>query len=156
MANDDIFILYSINAATGEMKITIPRRKALNLDKADLHILVVDDNPGIRFLLTEALTSSGYKVKTAASGAEAINQVRDLIPELILLDVKMPRLSGLETLAEIRKLAPGVPVIMMTAYSEMSQVWYAIETGQVENFLKKPFDLYELEERIKNVLSNHG
>ncbi|MDD4170054.1 MAG: response regulator [Desulfotomaculaceae bacterium] len=123
------------------------------MGKAAPHILVVDDNPGIRLLLTEALTGSGYKVETAASGAEAINQVRDLIPELILLDVKMPKLSGLETLAEIHKLAPGVPVIMMTAYSEMSQVWCAIETGQIECFLKKPFDLFELEERIKNVLS---
>lgn len=126
------------------------------MGKSVPYILVVDDNPGIRFLLTEALTGSGYRVETAAGGAEAINQVHNLTPDLILLDVKMPKLSGLETLTEIRKLVPDIPVIMMTAYTEMNQVWQAIETGQVNNFLKKPFDLCELEESIKNLLSKNG
>ncbi len=116
------------------------------------YILVVDDQAGIRRLLFEALTDDGYNVEVAASGAEALLKVRVRTPSLILLDEKMPGMTGLEVLMEMRKFAPEVPVIIVTAYSELANLRAARESKLVQFLLIKPFDLEVVRKLIGTVL----
>ncbi|HAU31424.1 MAG TPA: two-component system response regulator [Desulfotomaculum sp.] len=116
------------------------------------YLLIVDDNASVRRLLFEIISDEGYKVETAGSGTETIRMVTSSMPSLILLDVKMPGMSGLETLEKLRVHAPGVPVIMMTAYSEMDACQEAKNRGLVREYLKKPFEIDKLRFLIKNIM----
>jgi len=90
---------------------------AKGADMAHTHrILVVDDDVGVRALFTDVLRRTGAKVTAAADGTDAVRRVRDgLQPCLVLADVLMPRLDGWELERELRRLAPGVPVVLMTS-----------------------------------------
>jgi len=112
----------------------------------------VDDQAGVRRLLFEAFTDEGYHVETASSGMEAIVKARDKFPLLVLLDIKMPGMSGLETLDELLKIIPQTPVVMMTAYGELDIVAEAKRRG-VKHYINKPFDLNEIRYLIKGLLS---
>ena len=81
-------------------------------------ILVVDDQFGVRRLLVEAFQDDGHEVKTAENGEEALGVLRSFEPDVILLDMKMPGMNGIETLRQIRVLNCQVPVIMMTGYGQ--------------------------------------
>lgn len=114
-------------------------------------LLVVDDQPAIRQLLSETLESSGCEVVPAANGYEAIEIVQKNKPNLILLDLKMPGLSGLETLREINRFSPDVPVILITAYGELPDPREAERMG-VRCLIIKPFDLNEVRAVVRRVL----
>jgi two-component system response regulator (stage 0 sporulation protein F) len=118
------------------------------------YILVVDDNAGIRRLLFEILTEDGYNVEVSSNGFDAIEKVRKRIPSLVLLDARMPRMNGFETLNEIKKIDQLIPVIMITAYTELKIVEKAREDQLIKHFAKKPFDIEKLMEMIKNILSS--
>lgn len=115
------------------------------------YILVVDDNKSICRLLFEILTDEGYMVEISYNGKEALAKIANRTPALIFLDVKMPAMNGFETLAEISKLNPTVPVVIMTAYSELKMVKDAERRGLVKYYLKKPFDLDELRRLTKTL-----
>ncbi len=106
-------------------------------------LLVVDDQPGVLRMICEVLRESGYQVDQATNGNQALSLVRKKKYHLVILDVRMPGLSGIETLREMRKIDPGVPVILMTAYEELDDMEEANRLGVV-NYLRKPFDLNEL------------
>lgn len=106
-------------------------------------LLIVDDQVGVRRLISEALLEKGYLVDQAASGREALEILKKKKYHLIILDVKMPGMSGLETLHELRKIDRNVPVVLMTAYEELDILEEAGKLG-VEHYLCKPFDLNEL------------
>jgi two-component system response regulator (stage 0 sporulation protein F) len=114
-------------------------------------ILVVDDKAGVRRLIYEALLDDGYLVEQASNGAEAIRKVKQKKYGVILLDVKMPGMNGLETLNEIRKIDRNVPVVMMTAYGELEIMEEAHNKG-VKYQISKPFDLNELRALVKGIL----
>ena len=116
-------------------------------------VLVVDDQPGIRRLLMEVLTEEGYSVYTAANGYEGIQKAKDLKPALILMDMKMPGMDGIETLRELKHLNQAEKVIMMTAYGELGLVNIAKELG-VYAYVTKPFDIIELCTMIGQVISS--
>lgn len=118
------------------------------------YILVVDDHIGVRRFLFEFLSGEGYNVEMATDGFDAITKVKNRLPSLILLDVKMPEMDGLQTLSEVKRIIPKTPVIMITAYSELKIVEEAKEKGQIEFYIKKPFNLLELRELIEKIL--HG
>jgi DNA-binding response OmpR family regulator len=106
------------------------------------HILVVDDNEDIRSLLSLVLQKEGYHVFLAANGNEAIEIVKNNKLDLILLDVMMPGLSGLEVLSSIRankdKKISEIPVMMITAKSTVSDIDEAVENGAT-SYIIKPF-----------------
>lgn len=106
-------------------------------------ILIVDDQPGIRRLLMEVLTEEGYNVYAAANGYEGIQKAKELQPALILMDMKMPGMDGIETLRELKYLNQADRVIMMTAYGELELVNSAKELGAYA-YITKPFDIIEL------------
>lgn len=114
-------------------------------------LLVVDDQMGVLKMLFEAFKDEGYQVELAGSGREAIDKVRREVPDIILMDVKMPGMNGLEVFREIRKFAETVPVVMMTAYGELEIVNEALLIG-VKEYITKPFDINELREVIKRVI----
>lgn len=117
----------------------------------DCDILIVDDQPGVRRLLFEAFIDQGFRVETASNGAEAIRKTIAAAPLLILLDIKMPGMSGLETLEELHRINPGIQVVMMTAYGELDILAETRSRG-VKHYINKPFDLNEVRYLVRGLL----
>jgi two-component system response regulator (stage 0 sporulation protein F) len=114
-------------------------------------ILVVDDQFGVRRLLFETFQEDKHEVAMAANGEEALQLLSDFKPDLILMDMKMPRMNGMETLEQIRALECQVGVIMMTAYGDSQNLEQAKDLG-ILFYLAKPFDLFELRARVREIL----
>lgn len=106
-------------------------------------VLVVDDDEAIRQMLMAVLTKDGMSVITAADGVEAVARFADLHPAVVLMDIRMPRLSGLQALAEIRKMDRTAAVILMTAFAEVETAVRAIKEGAFD-YVIKPFDIAEI------------
>ena len=113
-------------------------------------ILVVDDEASIRRILETRLAMAGYQVASAADGEEALDRFHAVEPDLVVLDVMMPRLDGYGVLQELRKVS-DVPVVMLTALSEVKDRILGLELG-ADDYLMKPFSPKELEARIRCVL----
>ena len=114
-------------------------------------ILVVDDDPEILTLLADVLTDDGYAVRTAVDGAAAIKCLVEHRPDLILLDIDMPRLRGIETLIVIRELAPETTVIMISGIADETEARRALTLGAFD-YIPKPFDLTYLHQVIQAAL----
>jgi two-component system, response regulator, stage 0 sporulation protein F len=114
-------------------------------------ILVIDDQPGIRRLLTEVLTEEGYSVVEAINGYDGLQKAKEHHPAMILMDLKMPGMDGIETLKELKRLGMGNKVIMMTAYGELDLITEAKELGAVD-YITKPFDIIVLCQMIERNL----
>jgi two-component system OmpR family response regulator len=120
-------------------------------------ILVVDDEPNIVRTVADRLRMSGYDVITAADGEQAVAAAMKDRPNLILLDVIMPKLDGHGVLQRLRQMdeTRQTPVIMLTARSQGQDVERATTAG-VTDYIVKPFDLVEVLEKIKRELSRAG
>lgn len=114
-------------------------------------ILVVDDQIGVRRLIQEVFKEVGYRVVTAAHGREALTLAAAECPDLVLLDVKMPVMDGLETLKALRTSYPDLPVLMMTAVGDGDRVQEALVSG-ARMCLSKPFDVFDLRAKVQAVL----
>ena len=114
-------------------------------------ILLVDDETAITNNLAPFLERSGFSVNVAGNGEEALQQVLAVSPDLLILDVLMPRLDGREVLRQLRKNGNWIPVILLTQVGEASERAMALEEG-ADDYLNKPFDPHELVARIKAVL----
>jgi len=114
-------------------------------------ILIVDDQEGVRRLLYEAFSEEGYQLDMAVSGRQAIQKIRAKAPDLILLDNKMPSMTGLETAMEIRKFNQQILIVIMTAYGELNITAQARKIG-INHYIDKPFDLNEIRHLIKTLL----
>jgi DNA-binding response OmpR family regulator len=113
-------------------------------------ILIVDDEPTLRETLAEALDADGFRVLTAADGREALSRFREHQPDLVVLDLMLPELSGIEVCRIIRAES-GVPIVMLTAKtSELDKV-VGLELG-ADDYVTKPFSLRELTARIRALL----
>lgn len=115
------------------------------------HILVVDDEQGIRELLSEVLNIAGYQVVLAADGLDALNQIRKTNFDLIILDVNLPKLDGFELLEKVRASAPTQPIIMISARTEKNDVTHGLRLG-ADDYIRKPFSVEELVLRVENLL----
>ena len=113
-------------------------------------ILVVDDEPNIRRIMRVTLTSSGYEVDDAKSGEEALEKVRQFRPDLVLLDINMPGMGGLETCRTIRTDSE-IAIIMLTVRNTESDKVEALDAG-ADDFVTKPFSTPELMARIRAAL----
>ncbi len=107
----------------------------------------MDDEPDAVELLQEFLTSKGYEVITAEDGEEALHKVKEERPHLILLDVRMPRLNGMEVLKRLREIDREVGVIMVTAVDEEETGRQALDLGAFD-YITKPLDLKYLERSL--------
>jgi diguanylate cyclase (GGDEF)-like protein/PAS domain S-box-containing protein len=116
-------------------------------------VLVVDDDRTMRFLIREALAPHGYELLEAADGAAAVAQLRERMPDLVLLDVHMPGVDGFEVCEEIRRHPRGadVPVVIMTSLDDVSSIRRAYETGATD-FVTKPPNWLILSQRVRYLL----
>jgi len=113
-------------------------------------ILVVDDEPTLRETLAEALDADGFRVVTAADGSEALLRFREHHPDLVVLDLMLPELSGVEVCRILRRES-GVPILMLTAKSSEIDKVLGLELG-ADDYVTKPFSLRELTARIRALL----
>ena len=116
----------------------------------DTKLLIVDDDPNICDMLKLYFENEGYKIKTANDGVEGLNAFKIYNPDLVLLDIMMPKKDGWQVCREIREISPK-PVIMITAKGEVFDKVLGLELG-ADDFIVKPFDMKELSARIKAVL----
>lgn len=114
-------------------------------------ILIVDDQTGIRILLMELFGNEGYEMFQAANGKAALEVVEQDSPDLVLLDMKIPGMDGLEILRHIKATHPHIHVIMMTAYGELDIIQKAKELGALSHFTK-PFDIDEMRQAVDRCL----
>jgi DNA-binding response OmpR family regulator len=110
-------------------------------------VLIVDDEPDAVELLREFLTAKGYEVLAASDGEEALHKVKEDRPHLILLDVRMPKMNGLEVLKQVREIDHEVGVIMVTAVNEEETGRQALKLGAFD-YITKPLDFQYLERSL--------
>jgi DNA-binding response OmpR family regulator len=114
-------------------------------------ILIVDDEPNVRLVLRTALESAGYRVLEAADGHGALAQAREGACNLILMDLRMPKLDGMETLAQLRRQGDATPVVILTAHGSIPDAVAAMKLGAID-FLTKPITPGELRAVVSEVL----
>jgi DNA-binding NtrC family response regulator len=106
-------------------------------------ILLVDDQDTIRFFLEKTLAQEGYETVTAKTGGEAIEKARQVMPELVLLDLKLPDMDGLEVLRKTKEIFPEICVVMITAFGDIETAVKAMKAGAYD-FVSKPINLDQL------------
>jgi len=114
-------------------------------------ILVVDDDPKIRTVVRRGLAYEGYRVVEAASGEEGLEKAREHLPDLVILDVMMPGIDGLEVTRRLRSGGDEVAILMLTARDEVKDRVVGLETG-ADDYLVKPFNFEELLARVHALL----
>lgn len=120
---------------------------------SQLKVLVVDDEDNIIELIRLGLRYEGFQVETASDGEQGISLAQRINPDLVILDVMMPKIDGIEVLRRLRAnpTTRDIPILMLTAKDEVGDRILGLQTG-ADDYLTKPFDFYELLERIKAIL----
>ena len=118
----------------------------MRLANREVVILLVDDDPGVRFALTEVLLERGYRVVCASSGAQALASLDGV--DVVVTDFSMPGMDGLELVSQIAARAPSLPVILLTAHGSENLVGLASSRGAC-GCLSKPFDIDEIARAIE-------
>ncbi|MBI3625232.1 MAG: sigma-54-dependent Fis family transcriptional regulator, partial [Candidatus Rokubacteria bacterium] len=118
-------------------------------------ILVVDDDADVRWLLSEILKADGLEVLTGEDAAIGVERVRQDAPSVILIDLKLPRVDGMEALKEIKAIDPQLPVIILTAYGDIRTAVQAMRLGAYD-YLTKPFDNDEIVLTVRRALEQRA
>lgn len=118
-------------------------------------ILVIDDEPGVRDLLEDALSGAGYRVETATNGADGLDQLRRRSADLCVVDINMPTMNGFEFLEKLRTHDAKTPVLMLTARDTPSDVEQGLREG-ADDYVRKPFSVEELLLRVAAILRRTG
>ena len=126
----------------------------MTLEATGPRILVVDDEPSIAELLSDALVFEGYQVGVAATGAEALEQVRSFRPNLVMLDVMLPDFDGNEVCRRLRNQGEQVPVMFLTARDTVEDKVAGLSLG--DDYVTKPFSIDELTARVGAILRRTG
>jgi DNA-binding NtrC family response regulator len=116
-------------------------------------ILVIDDEESMRLALSEALLRSGHEVDCVSNGYDALKKVQSFPFKLIITDVRMPKMSGLEVLQEIKRVSPNVPVVIITAYGTIHNAVEAMKKGAAD-YILKPFSFETLDAVVNRALIN--
>jgi DNA-binding response OmpR family regulator len=121
------------------------------------HILIAEDEPDIRELIAFTLQYAGHAVTTTTNGEEAYEAALRLQPDLILLDVRMPRMTGYEVCEKIKSTEKThlIPVVFLSAKGQEAEVNAGLKAGAVE-YIVKPFAPDQLAERVRAILADHG
>jgi len=120
-------------------------------------ILIAEDERDIRDLITFTLTFAGHQVTPAANGEEAVQKALEVLPDLILTDVRMPKMTGYEACMRIKseESIKHIPVVFLSAKGQEAEVQTGLEAG-AEEYILKPFSPDQLTERVKSILAKHG
>ncbi len=120
---------------------------------AKANILICDDEPGVRESL-KLILERGYNLFYARNGKEATERVKALKPDLLIMDVKMPHLNGLDALHHIRRVDQRVPILMITGYESSDVAVQAVNSG-ANDYLTKPFQREQVTEKVQALLGLH-
>jgi len=120
-----------------------------------MRVLVVDDDRGLRDVLRRALSLSGYEVRVAETGSEALAEVASGAPDALVLDIGLPDIDGLEVCRLLRREGNRVPVLMLTARDAVADRIDGLDAG-ADDYLIKPFDVDELRARLRALLRRAG
>lgn len=118
---------------------------------AKRQVFFVDDEPKIREVVSETLEELGLKVSCFASAADCLQQLNPIMCDLVIADVKMPEMDGIELLAEIKRIAPWLPVLLITGYGDIPMAVRAIKAGATD-FIEKPLDKEGFLNKVKSIL----
>lgn len=124
-------------------------------DGSPVRALVVDDEPNLAELLSTALRYEGWQVEHALTGHAAVRRAKDLDPDVIVLDIMLPDLTGLEVLARVRVTHPNVPVLFLTAKDAVEDRIAGLTAGG-DDYVTKPFSLEEVVARLRALLRRAG
>lgn len=114
-------------------------------------ILVVDDDESVRQTLQDILVRNGYNVSLAANGEDAMEFLKNTMPGLAIIDLKMPGMTGMELISEIRAMSEKVPIIILTAYSTEDVAIDAIKL-RVNGYVRKPFNIHDFIQTVKRLV----
>ncbi|MCZ2122387.1 MAG: response regulator [Anaerolineales bacterium] len=120
-------------------------------------ILIAEDEPDIRELVAFTLRFAGHEVTATANGEEALEQAGQIIPDLILMDVRMPKMTGYDACRAMKQdpMLKDIPVVFLSAKGQDSEIQTGLEAG-AEEYLLKPFAPNQLTEHIKAILAKFG
>ena len=118
-------------------------------------VWIVDDDQSIRWVLERALLREGIEVRAFSSANQCLRALADGAPRVLVSDIRMPGQNGIELLAQVKELCPQLPVIIMTAFSDLESAVSAFQGGAFE-YLPKPFDLPQAVELIQRAMQEHG
>lgn len=118
----------------------------------DRHVLLVDDNPQGIEILQMRLQKLGFRTSTAQNGEQAIEMVRTDPPQIVVMDVTMPELNGFQACREIKKLAPDLPIIILTAKKDPADRFWANQVG-ADAFLNKPIEPATVVDTLQELLA---
>ena len=116
-------------------------------------ILLVEDDKNQRLLYEQELRHEGYEVVTASNGKEALEEVQEKLPDIVIMDINMPKMDGIEAMGRILGKNKEIPVIINTAYSNYKD---SFMSWAADAYIVKTSDLSELKEKIKEVLAKKG
>ncbi|PJF22420.1 MAG: two-component system response regulator [Phototrophicales bacterium] len=121
------------------------------------NILVAEDERDIRELINFTLTFAGHQVTMAENGEEAVQKAQEVLPDLIMMDVRMPKLTGYEACRKIKEIetTKDIPVVFLTAKGQDEEITAGIEVGAIA-YILKPFELDKLTEQINEILTKIG
>jgi two-component system OmpR family response regulator len=141
------------NGPSGESESTrVVMRRA---DGSPINVLVVDDEPVLAELVSMALRYEGWDITTAGDGATAIALARENPPDVVVLDVMLPDMSGLDVLRELRQQVPGLPLLLLTAKDSVEDRIAGLTAGG-DDYVTKPFSLEEVVLRLRALLRRTG
>ena len=123
----------------------------MDQEKPNLKLLLVDDEEDFRRATTAALTRRGFTITETADGEAALEAIKHERPDIVILDLKMPGMSGIETLQEIRQIDTELPVIILTGHGDLGAAMAGIKLDIVD-FLQKPIDMDQLAGRVRTLL----
>jgi two-component system OmpR family response regulator len=118
-------------------------------------VLVVDDEPSLTDLLATALGYEGWSVRSAGDGWSAVRAARDFRPDVVVLDVLLPDLDGLQVMHQLRSEAPGLPVLLLTARDALEDRIRGLEAGG-NDYVTKPFSLADVVDRLQALMTRPG
>lgn len=121
------------------------------MSNAEITLFVVEDDPSIRFGLEEVLRGAGYLVHSCADGADALREIAEHLPDLLVLDVMLPGVSGYEIARQLRKTGCRIPILMLTAKGQEIDKVVGLNAG-ADDYVTKPFGINELIARIEALL----
>lgn len=136
------------------MALQSSRTPLVRPDGMPVRALVVDDEANLSELLRMALANDGWEARTAANGQEALNAVREFHPDIVVLDIMMPSIDGMEVLRRIRAAGNDVPVLFLTAKDAVEDRIAGIEEGG-DDYVTKPFNLEEVIARLRRMARRH-
>lgn len=116
-------------------------------------LLIVDDQAGIRMLLSEVFKNEGHITILASNGNEAIQKLKDEEPDCLLMDMRMPGMNGQEVLHHVKSNCPDFPVVLMTAYDKVETA-VGDSDLRADHYFTKPFDIHELRRTVNQLLKD--